>query len=136
MTAAELTLAALAESADPMLASAIRDKIGEQSTEKAIEMALTKLSRVGKIIRVARGTYALPANVDPAAAWVPRQPRQRAAAPAEDSAPIEPDPDAPAPLVWALWSDGDVLLRRGETDFALTADEFARLAQWHGRIAA
>lgn len=136
MTAAELILAALAESAEPMVASAIRDKIGDQATEKAIEMALTKLSRVGKVIRVARGTYALPANVDPAAAWVPRQPRQRAAVPADEPTQPEPGADEPAPLVWALWSDGDVLLRRGETDFALTADEFNRLAAWHGKVAA
>lgn len=57
--------------------------------------------------------------------------------PQEQSAEAtEPDTttDAPEPLQWALWHDGDLMLRRGEATVVLTAAEVADLTRRLARL--
>ncbi|HWS75058.1 MAG TPA: hypothetical protein VN324_07950 [Quisquiliibacterium sp.] len=47
-----------------------------------------------------------------------------------EPAEAEDTTDTPEPLQWALWHDGDLLLRRGETTLVLSLDEATRLASF------
>lgn len=51
---------------------------------------------------------------------------------AEPEPPDAPEDtaDAPEPLQWALWHDGDLLVRRGEVTLVLTLEEVTRLHAW------
>lgn len=55
-----------------------------------------------------------------------QEPQDAPEPPAEPEATTEPT-DA---LQWALWHDGDLLLRRGETTLVLTMAEVTRLHAW------
>ena len=46
--------------------------------------------------------------------------------------PVEADDtaDHPTPLQWALWHDGDLMLRRGEETLVLSCAEVTRLHAW------
>ena len=48
---------------------------------------------------------------------------------------VEAEPSGPE-LEWALWHDGDLLLRRGEVSLVLTQEERDRLLEWLPRVAA
>lgn len=48
----------------------------------------------------------------------------------------QPAPPAEPPLEWALWHDGDLLIRRGEMTIVLTDAERTRISEWLGRVAA
>lgn len=51
--------------------------------------------------------------------------------------PIEAPAAPPEPeLQWALWPDGDLLIRRGEINLVLTAAERERISAWLQRVAA
>lgn len=62
-----------------------------------------------------------------------QEPQEAAQEPAEAEAPPDAQDDAPEPLQWALWHDGDLLLRRGEATVVLTSEERERLMAWLGR---
>lgn len=48
---------------------------------------------------------------------------------------VEPAQTEPE-LEWALWHDGDLLLRRGDVSLVLTQEERERLEAWLPRVAA
>jgi len=43
-----------------------------------------------------------------------------------------PEPE----LQWALWHDGDLLIRRGDVSVVLTSDERERIAAWLSKVPA
>lgn len=57
---------------------------------------------------------------------------------AEPEPQPEPQPTTPAEpeLQWALWHDGDLLIRRGDQTIILTEAERTRISDWLGRVAA
>ena len=55
-------------------------------------------------------------------------PRRRQADPQDP--PEEIGDEAESELLWALWSDGDLTLRRGDESIVLTSDERDRLLEW------
>lgn len=54
-----------------------------------------------------------------------QEPQDAPDQPAEAAASGTPDP-----LQWALWHDGDLMIRRGETALVLAFDEVRRLHAW------
>ncbi|MFE8033811.1 hypothetical protein [Thiohalocapsa marina] len=66
-----------------------------------------------------------------------QEPQELARPPAEpEPAPNAQDDatEAPEPLQWALWHDGDLMLRRGEATVVLTLAEVTRLHAWLGAM--
>lgn len=60
-------------------------------------------------------------------------PKPKRQAVVESEQPIEtpqPTPLAEPPLEWALWHDGDLLIRRGEMTVVLTSEERKRIGEW------
>jgi hypothetical protein len=56
--------------------------------------------------------------------------------PEPEPAPVASPEPAQPPLKWALWHDGDLLIRRGEMTIVLTDAERTRISDWLGRVAA
>ncbi len=110
-----------------------------KGNNSAIAMALTKLVRAGKLKRVGRGFYAVPgaiaANIAFAsisAAPKPELQDVRPSAPAaadqdpdDDQVTVEEPADdvAPEPLVYSLWNDGEMVIKRGDVNIVLSAPE-------------
>lgn len=59
-----------------------------------------------------------------------QDPQEAAQQPAEPEEAPEAEDAAAEPLQWALWHDGDLLIRRGEASVVLTLDEVTRLHAW------
>lgn len=57
-------------------------------------------------------------------------PTQEPQAAPEQPAEAEDTADTLDPLQWALWHDGDLMIRRGETALVLAFDEVRRLHAW------
>lgn len=116
-----------------------------EASQQAVYVQLSNLYAAGDLVRTSPGVYTLPELADQAAAApaddpAPKPPmkaKRRFSTPAQPSQ-AEPEPpdapedtaDAPEPLQWALWNDGDLLLRRGEATLVLTAEERRRLMGW------
>lgn len=110
----------------------------------AIAMALTKLVRAGKLKRVGRGFYAVPGAIAANIAFasisgLPKAESHAVRAPAPAAADQDPDDDqvaveepaddaAPEPLVYSLWNDGEMVIKRGDATIVLTAPEVDGLA--------
>ena len=105
----------------------------------AIAMALTKLVRAGKLKRVDRGYYAMPGAIAANIAFAsisaaPKAEPEAVRPPAPAAADQDPDDDevtvevpaddaAHEPLVYSLWNDGEMVIKRGDVNLTLSAPE-------------
>ena len=66
------------------------------------------------------------------------EPRPKRQAVVEPEQPIQTPQAEPAqpPLEWALWHDGDLLIRRGEVNLVLTPNERKLIGDWLAKVAA
>ena len=98
----------------------------EQNTMRGAASVLAYLVKTGQA-EIRDGVYFLTGREPERAAPKPRrQASARAAEPASSAPPLE----------WALWHDGDLLLRRGDVSIVLTQEERGRLEEWLPRVAA
>jgi hypothetical protein len=122
-----------------------------EASQGAIYEALRVMVERGELEREGTGVYKItkagldaavalaetPAEVKPARQRTrftpPPEPQEAAQEPVEATLEPEPQdatPDALEPLQWALWHDGDLMLRRGEATVVLTLAEVTRLHAW------
>lgn len=142
-TVREKILAYLRDHGGPVTPAALGLEV--EGSMAAIYEALRKMVACGELVRDGVGVYrAAPAGEAAAQAvtapapepvQVPPpivRPRVRFTPPPNAAEPQDTT-DAPEPLQWALWHDGDLLLRRGEATLVLTAEERGRLLTWLGQ---
>lgn len=154
-TVREKILAYLRDHGGPVTPAALGQEV--DGSMGAIYEALRVMVERGELVRDGVGVYqvtqagkaavqavaapapepakAPPPTVRPKARFTPAPEPAPAATQETKERPAEPaaaeDADnAPEPLQWALWNDGDLLLRRGEVSFVLTSDERRRLMGW------
>jgi len=106
-----------------------------KGNNSAIAMALTRLVRAGKQKRVDRGFYAVPGTHGATAAFTPPKAEPQAVRPTAPATAVQdPDDDqvtveepaddvAPEPLVYSLWNDGEMVIKRGDVNLVLSAPE-------------
>lgn len=132
MSSKDDILALLADGSE-WSASAIREALPAMKPD-TVAWALSSLVEGEIIERIKPGFYRVLPGTEKRER--PKPVRTRFTPPPE---PHEPpwdttDPsgqtDAPETLQWALWHDGDLMLRRGEATVVLTMDEVTRLHAW------
>lgn len=109
----------------PRTRAELVEEFPEAAQARGAGSVITWMLRNGQAEETNDGLIAL-ANA--AAESAARAPRRRQ--PDPQDAPEEIDDEAEAELLWALWSDGDLTLRRGDESIVLTRDERARLLDW------
>ena len=122
-------------------AAAIREALPEMKPD-TVAWALSSLVEGEQLERIKPGFYRVIPGTEKRER--PKSVRTRftpPAAPAQEAqeAPAEPaegedTTDTPEPLQWALWHDGDLMLRRGEATVVLTAAEVADLTRRLSRL--
>jgi hypothetical protein len=122
-----------------------------EASQQAVYVQLSNLFAAGDLVRTSPGVYTLPelagqADAAPAADPAPKPPRKakRRFTPPPEPTTVAVTIEAPSehagggseaePLQWALWHDGDLMLRKGEATVVLTAAEVADLTRRLARL--